>query len=454
MTDDKRLLPMSALVQSAQSLIIICTSGTGGDIHPFITIAQALQARGRRVLVVLPRFHEALAVAAAVPYKTLGTVEEFQAALANPLLWDERKGWQVIWNAAVVHLNALHDLVAGLPSDEPCVVLSHPLLLPAAALARAARPQLRIVSTSLAPSNVCSSYDIACIGSLRLAPWVPRWARQALWKLVHTIWINPVALPALNAARKAHGLPAVSHFFRHMLSAPDTTVGLFPAWFAASQPDWPTPFVSGDFVGKLTQVAAPLTSASPVALSANVEQFLAAGDAPVVVTPGTGHQHAAQYLHSALQAVAALGRRCIVVTPHAAQLPAHLLAHLPGSLPASVLWQRFVPFDTLLPRVAAVVHHGGIGTTAEALRAGTPQLVVPFAYDQFDNGLRAHRLGVAEVLAAQQLTAQRMQPLLARLLTAPEVQVACQAFAQRMRQDALTTTLIDQIESALIPAAF
>jgi rhamnosyltransferase subunit B len=50
----------------------------------------------------------------------------------------------------------------------------------------------------------------------------------------------------------------------------------------------------------------------------------------------------------------------------------------------------------LLPQVAALVHHGGIGTTAAALAAGIPQLIAPFAFDQFDNAARTVRLGVGQ----------------------------------------------------------
>ena len=131
----------------------------------------------------------------------------------------------------------------------------------------------------------------------------------------------------------------------------------------------------------------------------------------------------------------------MVVTPQSAQLP--------HPLPANILWQAHVPFTVLLPRVAAVVHHGGIGTTAEAFRAGVPQLVVPFAYDQFDNGLRAKRLGVADVLVAKRLSVRRMQRKLARLLASPEVSRACDAGAKKMQQGPEMPWLLDRVEAAL-----
>lgn len=420
---------------AAEPLILVATSGTGGDILPFIVLSQGLLQRGRRVLMLVPRFHEPLVAAAGIPCLTFGTDEAWRALLSNPDLWDERKGWGVIWRGLVPHLGALREFIAQLPAHESCVVLTHPILVPMAALARSVRPDLRIVAAYLAPANLCSSHDMLTAGSLRIPAWLPIPWRQALWKLIHRGWIDPVTLPHLNAARGQAGLPAVAHFFDHMLAAPSVSMGLFPSWYAPTAPDWPASFSDGDFVAPGAQTTATL--------SAELQQFLSSGDAPIVFTPGTGHQHAARYFATALQALQRLGRRAIFVTPHAAQLPA--------ALPPDVLWQAHVPFCALLPRAAALVHHGGIGTTADALRSGTPQLIVPFAYDQFDNGLRARQLGVADVLLARRLSARRMRRQLARLLSSPEVARACSALALKMEQGPDVPWLLDRVEAALFP---
>lgn len=416
-------------------------------MQPFITLAQGLRERGHRVRMLVPGFQEASVQATGLAYETFGTPEQGQSLLNNPDLWDEQKGWGVIWSGLVPQLGALHDMVQRLPADEPCVVLSHPILVPMAALARAVRPDLRIVAAYLAPSNLCSSHDLLTTGSLRIPAWVPLWWRRSLWHLIHKIWIDPVTLPSLNAARLQYRQPRLPHFFEHMLKAPNASVGLFPDWFASVQPDWPQPFVAGDF----WPAAADATA--PAALSAELERFLSAGDPPIVFTPGTGHRHAARYFSAALDALQRLGRRGLFITPHAAQLP-----DWPGRsdrpdrhnhLPADVMWQAQVPFTVLLPRIAAVVHHGGIGTMAEAFRAGVPQLIVPFAYDQFDNALRARRLGVAGVVLARRLSARRMHRQLDRLLASQDVGQACDEVARKMRECPQASWLLEQVAVAL-----
>lgn len=419
----------SAPAAAMPSLTIVATSGTGGDVLPFITMAKGLVEQGHRVLMLIPGLQESTVQESGLPYRTFGSLAQGLAQLEDPDLWDERKGWGVIWRGLTPNLGALRELVQSLPANDSCVVLCHPILVPMAALARSVRPDLRIVAAYLAPSNLCSSHDMLAAGSLRIPAWAPLAGLRALWRLIHHHWIDPVTLPSLNALRRQFNLPEVPHFFAHVLAAPDASIGLFPRWFAAVQADWPQPFVEGAFVRT--------TAESGGSLPIEVERFLSEGEPPIVFTPGTGHQHAAFYFETALKTLKRLGRRGLFLTPHVGQVP--------DQLPASVMWLAHVPFADLLPRTAALVHHGGIGTCAEAFRAGIPQLIVPFAYDQFDNGFRAKRLGVADVLLAKRLSAGRMRRQLAHLLASQRVKAACNRVATSMAEGPAQRWLLDQI---------
>ena len=420
--------------QTENPLIIVATSGTSGDILPFLTLSQGLLERGHRVLMLVPRFHEAIILTSGVPYQTFGSIDEWHSLLNDPDLWDDRKGWGVIWRGLLPHLGIVRQLIEQLSATESCVVLSHPILVPMAALARSVRPNLRIVSACLAPSNMCSSYDMLSAGSLQIPDWMPISWRKILWKLIHRGWIDPVTLPGLNAARSQNGLPTVPHFFEHILMTPNASLGLFPNWYASTQPDWPKPFIESDFVRSPDQKSATL--------SQEVEQFLLNGTPPIIFTPGTGHRHATQYFDIALKTLERLRQRGIFVTSHKEQLP--------KSLPSHVMWQAHVPFAALLPRAAAVVHHGGIGTIAESFHSGIPQLIVPFAYDQFDNGFRAKKLGVADVLLAKQMKVGHMHKKLKRLLFSQDVERACCTIEQKMAQRPDPVLFLDLAEAALL----
>jgi UDP:flavonoid glycosyltransferase YjiC (YdhE family) len=120
---------------------------------------------------------------------------------------------------------------------------------------------------------------------------------------------------------------------------------------------------------------------------------------------------------------------------------------VPTDLPASVLHVPYAPFSRVLPRCAALVHHGGIGTVAQALAAGIPQLVVPVAYDHFDEARWLRRLGVGAALSQRRFTPARAAPTLRRLLSDPCVAQACTAAKLRMAQEDGVVEACDAVET-------
>src|SRR5439155_17651208 len=105
---------------------------------------------------------------------------------------------------------------------------------------------------------------------------------------------------------------------------------------------------------------------------------------------------------------ARLGRRALLLTRFRELLPA--------SLPSHARHFDYAPFSRVLPQATALVHHGGIGTTAQAFATGVPQLVVPFAFDQPDTAARVRRLGVGSSILPSAFTGERGALLLRELL--------------------------------------
>jgi UDP:flavonoid glycosyltransferase YjiC (YdhE family) len=130
----------------------------------------------------------------------------------------------------------------------------------------------------------------------------------------------------------------------------------------------------------------------------------------------------------AARAAQRLNRRAVLVAGAGAAV---LKAHLPPTIVA-VEW---VSYPALFSRAAAVVHQGGVGTTAQALRAGVPQLVMPFAHDQFDNADRVRRLGCGQTIGRARLSARSLVRALEALLANAEIAAtACQE-AALMREE-------------------
>lgn len=403
------------------------TIGSAGDLFPMLKLALALRARGARVTMLGPQPHQPYVEGAGLAFVGVAVDE---AVLDDPQLWHPRHGFGVVWRATRAAAAALPVFVESLPAAERCVLLVHPLALPEADLCRAARPDIRIAAVYLAPSNLPTVHDPLTLGPLTVPPWVPRPARRWLWRRVGEGLVDPVVLPGMNDARRLRGLTPVRHALDYLHQVADLSLALFPSWFGAVQPDWPRPLLQGDF---------PLYDPAPAApLSAELAAFLAAGEAPLVFTPGTGHRQAGKFFEAALQAVGRLRRRAVFLTPHREQLPAQL--------PPEVLWQPYVALRRVLPEAAALVHHGGIGTTAEALLCGVAQLVVPFAHDQFDNAARVTALGAGLSVPAARLSAVRLTHLLRRLLSSRAIAVRSRAAANQFA----ATTDLENLCSALL----
>ncbi len=168
--------------------------------------------------------------------------------------------------------------------------------------------------------------------------------------------------------------------------------------------DWPQPLYQTDF---------PLwNDGSHRELSPAVSNFLADGDKPIVFAPGSMNLCGQQFFEQAVRACITMRRRAIMLTEFPEQLPANL--------PASIAHFSYLPLDLLLPHAAMIVHHGGVGTTSQAMLAGIPQIAVPMAHDQFDNAVRLIRLGIGRAIPAARFTARRLTQATRDLLNSPE----------------------------------
>jgi rhamnosyltransferase subunit B len=412
---------------SVSAHFVIVLLGSAGDVFPFMPVAKAARARGFTVTVLASRLFEDVAVGAGLGFHALFEEEESMRMLAHPDLWHPRRGVNAVWSMTLPILERVPAFIAGLPADAPCVVLTHPMGLPAAAIAKAARPDLRLVTAFLAPSNLSSCHDPMMVGELFVPPWVPMALRRWLLGLVERKMIDPGTLPDLNRARAAAGLAPVTNFWQYVQHTGDAAIGLFPAWFAPRQPEWPRPFHHAGF-----QLYDPAPDAP---FSPELTAFLAQGEAPIVFAPGTAYLQGEHYFRSALAATRKLGRRAIFLTRFPEQLP--------PDLPPNVLWQAFVPLHRLLPHAALLVYHGGVGTMAEALRAGVPQLVVPCAFDQFDHARRIAALGVGAVLSRRFLWAGSLARAMSRVLAAPTVRARCSELSSRFDAGSNVEAMLD-----------
>jgi len=223
----------------------------------------------------------------------------------------------------------------------------------------------------------------------------------------------------INQFRASLALPPVRHVLGEWCHSPLRDIGLFPAWYAPPQVDWPRQTVVTGF---------PLFDEKTVTpLPENVKAFLDAGAPPIVFTPGSANHHGNEFFAAGVEACRLINRRALLLTRHADQVP--------KTLPPGVMHAPYVPFSEVLPRSAALVHHGGIGTTAQAMSAGVPQLMMPMGYDQFDNAAHIKALGVGDALARHKFKAAAIAAKLQHLLESQQVAGACRTVAAKFKSE-------------------
>ena len=160
----------------------------------------------------------------------------------------------------------------------------------------------------------------------------------------------------------------------------------------------------------------------------------------MVFAPGTANRQAARFFQAGADACRRLRRRGLLLSRFGEQIP--------DPLPPGLRHAEYAPFGSLLPRAAALVHHGGIGTAAQALRAGCPQLVMPMAFDQPDNAVRLERLGVGRYLRPSRFTGLAVARELDSLLGSEAVARACRTVARRFVGIEPVTRTCELIEAA------
>ena len=167
-------------------------------------------------------------------------------------------------------------------------------------------------------------------------------------------------------------------------------------------------------------------SAADNAVLDDLEQFLANGEAPIVFALGSSAVWiAGDFWDKAIAATVALGRRAVLLTGPA----------VPESLPDTIRAYSYLPYSKVFPHAAAIVHQAGVGTLAQAMRAGRPQLIVPVAFDQPDNARRALRiLALARTVPFRKATAQRLASELSMLLDAASYADAAHRMAASLQE--------------------
>jgi rhamnosyltransferase subunit B len=398
---------------------ILVTMGTDGDVVPFIGLGIRLKARGHRVTLAANESYQRQAHALGFEFQALCSNADTMRMLTDPDLWHPLKCALVGARMGALLFAEQYCCISELARGNDTILIGHPGVLVARVVQE--KQSKPLVTLVLQPWLIPSNVEPPLIPPFpSLSRTAPKPVKDLYWWVIDRTSSLLIGRH-LNRLRSEVGLPPVKRMFNWWLS-PERVIGMFPAWYGPPQADWPAQMKLAGF---------PFYDGGGE-VPGDIADFCHAGAPPVVFTLGSGMMHAARFFRSAVAACESLNCRGLFLTKFPQQLP--------RPLPATIRHCSYAPFQKLFPMAAAVVHHGGAGTTAKALATGTPQLVLPMAWDQPDNAARMKKLGVGTWLKAGQRGSRHLAQALAGLWT-PEVRSRCREIASLLaNDDALGTT--------------
>jgi len=408
--------------------ILLCTIGSAGDVYPFIGIGQELKKRGFRVGLITSQYFEAQALGAGLEFIGLGSTEDYQSIIQDPDLWSPDKGFKVFAERVVFPImEPAYQNITGFDPSQTILIAQGQFFAAHIAHEKLGFP---FITVHLQPAAFRSVYEFPLI-PISLPPFVIR----GVFSLIDALLLDKLFAPNINRFRQSLGLPAIKKIFGGWMHSPQKNLGLFPEWFAQPQRDWPPQTQLTSFVYYDQQDGNE-------ELPKELENFLNAGSAPIIFTAGTAMKHGSQFFLDCIEACQKLGQRGVLLTQHPEQLPAEL--------PEGIQHFAYLPFSQILPRALALVHHGGIGTTAQAIAAGIPQVIRPMAHDQPDTAARIEKLGIGVSLDPKKFNAVTLAEKISSLITSQTVLDLCKKYAEKIHpEQALndTCTIIEDFSA-------
>jgi rhamnosyltransferase subunit B len=423
--------------------IVFAVMGSLGDMHPMNALGIELKKRGHRVIFAAMEFYREKIETLGFEFRPMRPhLYPDDKELARQLM-DAKSGSEMLLRKIILpNLRPMYeDLSAAVVPDADLLISTEVVF---AAPSVAEKTGIKWVTTTLAPGTFLSAYD----------PFVPP---TAMW-LKHFRFLGSHFHGAMFGVvrrmidswfdeyrefRSKIGLDAGRNPLFNGKSEL-LNLAMFSRVMGKPQPDWAISTLQTGFCfydGKDDYGA----------ISEDLQNFLDAGEPPVVFTLGSAAvMDARDFFEESAKAAQILGKRAVLLYGMFNEPPKTVESRESGvESERQIIAVPYAPYSQVFPRAAAVVHQGGIGTTSQVLRAGVPHLFMPYSHDQPDNAARCERLGVAKIISRERYTAENAAQKLRALLDNDSFRIKAAEVARIVRAERGTRTACDAIEEIL-----
>jgi UDP:flavonoid glycosyltransferase YjiC (YdhE family) len=390
--------------------IVLSNIGTFGDINPLIAIALELKRRGHTPVMALPNVYRMKIEPLGLEFHALRPDIDPTNSKLVEMIYDVKKGTETGLREFLypVLRQTYDDLLDAATKPERADLMLLGELNYAGPIV-AEMTGIPWASYVLAPLSFFSAFDPPVL------PMYPRLARadktvpglgrviRRLARFVSRKWPQPI-----YDLRAELGLPRGSNPLFDAKHSPYLVLALFSRLLGRDQKDWPEHT-------RITGFCYYDADAGNAKLPEHLEKFMEAGPAPLVFTLGSAAvMTAGRFYEFSAKAAIRLGMRAVLL------IGADERNRPRQELPETICVAEYAPYSALFGQASMVVHQGGVGTTAQCLRAGKPMLIMPYSHDQPDNGRRVRRLRVGRVIQRQNYTPLRVARKLGAMLDEPK----------------------------------
>jgi MGT family glycosyltransferase len=417
--------------------IVLSNIGTYGDTNPLIALALELKRRGHTPVMAVPEVYRQKIVPLGLEFHPIRPDIDPTNNVLVEMVYDIKHGTEHgLRNFLFPSLRQTYDDLtdaATKPGRADLLLLGE---LNYAGPIVAEKTGIPWASYVLAPLSFFSAFDPPVLPPYpKLAKAdkkVPGFGRviKRVARFASRKWPEPI-----YELRKELGLPKGENPLFDAKHSPSLVLALFSRVLGVEQKDWPANTLIAGF-------AYYDADAGNAKLPPHLDAFVKNGEAPVVFTLGSAAVLAAgDFYEVSAKAAMELGVRAVLlIGTDPRNKPT-------TALPESICVAEYAPYSALFSSAKLVVHQGGVGTTAQCLKAGKPMLIMPYSHDQPDNARRMKRLGVAKVIQKASYTPKKVTRKLRKMLEEPKLAQKATAVAQQLQHEDGVKTACDALEA-------